>query len=579
MCEHRFVSSRCRTWGDIIYSVYEEICHTLELTPVGAEEYLRATSLKRDAVQKAIQPHQILKVDGQNTTWGLVRADERDGCAHCLRSSAAFVYRYYDGFEAELYDDLTASALIQAFHCFHDVSIAVTNAYSPQSWSVLRPIAACRCAARDALTFSPRGWSSEHTKSVCKTNRNEAEIASSGRRTLTAEDFVDANRWAIGFGSIVGNPIFLDPSESVALVSGPVRTSHDLENLEIAGGKGFTLEQSLASFLGEAVERYALALSAGQCAHRGISRDIRPWRRFDDEFGFPVNDEHPSLTKYDDDVELEWLDVEYLNTGLPDKLPANMLLCPYVPVGDAASIVVGSTNGAAAGATIQDARRQAAFELVERDAFWYYARTGAPTIDIESHVPLDVMEAMRGIDGKFYVGLLANPFLLPVVSVSVITGSTYRTKTARGTGLSNNLTDSIKRAFSECVQMLYSLDTGKNVAPTRDDMRSLWFSGQSVEVMPNFFAGHLEPKLDSALRVPDGGASLEHIVASAVSQGMNCYAADLGGGSDLSVQKVIFSDIAFMDPSYFSGSARFDDFAATMGHTFAEYQYTGSLFM
>lgn len=297
-------------------------------------------------------------------------------------------------------------------------------------------------------------------------------------------------------------------------------------------------------------------------------------------FGFPVLDEHPSISTFERNTVLEWLDGTELTTGVSVRVPANFALCPYVN-GESAVIVAGSTNGAAAGASRSDARAQALREIVERDAFWFYARTGADPLLIDvTTLPDGIVEIMREFDGEFAVAALPNPFEAPVANVTFRSGSAFQAKCARGSGHAATLVDAIRRAFAECIQMLYSLDSGIDVEASPTDMRSLWFNGTALQAMPNFFHSAARPaSLEKARNVFTENQSTGQLLESAAEQGQTVLEIPLVGEPGFSVVKVLMSGASVSDATYFAACERLAEFSELVGHSSPDVKYHGSLFM
>ncbi|MFT4234943.1 MAG: YcaO-like family protein [Microbacterium sp.] len=476
----------------------------------------------------------------------------------------------------ELIQEEDACALIAIFDRCHDLSMAFTNRYAPQNWSVVCPVASCPdCAEVPVVMPSLRS-------TVVPEGGDVDRDPTAGARRTSAENFVRANRWAIGFASIVGNPVAVEDAAEVSLVNAPIRTSTQPEDCEVSGGKGLSLSQALASFLGEAFERWMLAAS------RRISGVVGSFNMLPNaidvtrEFGFPARDEDPSIDTYDPGILLEWLPAEELTSGSEVDFPSNLVFCPYLPAATAHAISFGSTNGASAGGSVVDATEQALLELVEWDAFWFYARTGHPASKVAfPDLPADVAAMMAQIDGQFYVHLLPNPFSVAVASVTVHAGSTFHARSARGTGASGNATDAIRRAFVECIQMLYSLNTGVGVEDVSSDMRGLWYTGRAFDVFHNLFdlPAHDDP---SWVPLEVQGSLATHILESARAQLMRVFRVVILDDSERAVVKCAMTGVSVSDSTYFRSGVRLETFASEMNlRTIRRHdiQYSGSLFM
>jgi ribosomal protein S12 methylthiotransferase accessory factor len=166
-----------------------------------------------------------------------------------------------------------------------------------------------------------------------------------------------------------------------------------------AAGKGVTEAQARASALGEALERYS-GLFQGDEAHLRASyralgeRALHPnacmlfserqyarraeWNARGARFCHVPE-------RFDETAELDWTAVWSLTERAPRYLPT---ACCYYGVSEAAGsrYTVSSSNGAAAGNTLEEAILQGFLELVERDsvALWWYNRVRRPAVDLDS---------------------------------------------------------------------------------------------------------------------------------------------------------------------------------------------------
>ena len=168
-----------------------------------------------------------------------------------------------------------------------------------------------------------------------------------------------------------------------------------------SAGKGSSREQSRASALCEAVERYSGARSGDEIRTRecfsafaGDERAIHPndVQLFSDSQldnaasinakGHPYNVVPPRL---DPDAEIDWTPVWSLTQQRHRYLPTSMLYSMPAEARGPADLIADS-NGCAAGNTLEEAILQGFYELAERDAFavWWYNRLRAPEVDLAS---------------------------------------------------------------------------------------------------------------------------------------------------------------------------------------------------
>ena len=168
-----------------------------------------------------------------------------------------------------------------------------------------------------------------------------------------------------------------------------------------SAGKGSTPQQSEASALCEALERYSGALHGDEIRVRKRLIDFAQ----DDEAihpnaaqlfsdaqldnaerinaqGHPYNIVPPRL---EDDTEIDWSPVWSLTQQRHRYLPTSALYGMSAEQRGLADLIADS-NGCAAGNTLEEAILQGFFELVERDAFaiWWYNELTLPGVDLES---------------------------------------------------------------------------------------------------------------------------------------------------------------------------------------------------
>ena len=196
-----------------------------------------------------------------------------------------------------------------------------------------------------------------------------------------------------------------------------------------SAGKGSTPQQSEASALCEALERYCGAFHGDEIRHRkrftdfaadGDTEAIHPndVQLFSDlqlddadrinAGGHPYNVVPPRL---DPDVETDWSPVWSLTRDRTRYLPTSLLY--YGKSADRRGLTdfVADSNGCAAGNTLEEAILQGFFELVERDAFavWWYNRLRMPGVDLESFDDEYLAKA-----GDYYHGLNRDLWMLDV---------------------------------------------------------------------------------------------------------------------------------------------------------------------
>ena len=416
------------------------------------------------------------------------------GCMQCLARKLEYLWQRTTSID----DAMSLAGCTDAVRAAASagVSLALTNAAIGQNWSLIAPwpdCAHCRTRRVDTGPWMP----SLQDESVTRANVGATAGSQSGiDRSTSAESFLAENRGWFGFASALLNPtssgdpgvstvdagMFLDAEEGVAPV----------------GGKGLDRAQALASCVGEGIERFAIAGGfrvgdlAGEVVPASEAVAGKPW---DHAIDFDGRD----LT-LPADARVEMIRVDSMDGRESRAFPASLVFAPYEPPPGCVAATPSSTSGAAVGKTVRDATLQATLELIERDAFWHYSRTGraATGISVEGNQLVEEIVSAMGV--SVTAVLLENPFEVPVVHVTFARRRRGRARTARGMGVSSSVELALRRALTEAVQMLRSLDTGIEVDVSSTDMRACWYSGDALDVFPQFF----EPRPGKTISWCDG---------------------------------------------------------------------------
>lgn len=263
-------------------------------------------------------------------------------------------------------------------------------------------------------------------------------------------------------------------------------------------------------------------------------------------------------------------------------IPRSLVYCPDLAEIPEVAVTTSSTNGAATGSDFNEAAILGITELVERDAFWFYCRTDAKPFWVPpDFIPSAMVEdASLNEKGEFFFQLLKSPFNIHVVQAVFRRKHDLegKSKTARGTGASYSLGKAVYRAFSECIQIISSLDTGESIDESDFDMRRAWYVGESTCLFPSFFTRSL-----SAL--PDGSyedfkhPSLADLSSQAKAQDIRFYLYKLFEAENVCVVKALCNEINSLDSEFYCHSRRLERYSRLTGVKFNEIKYHKSTFM
>ena len=198
-----------------------------------------------------------------------------------------------------------------------------------------------------------------------------------------------------------------------------------------SAGKGSTAQQSEASALCEALERYSGAFHGDEIrvqkrfsafAEAGETdafhpNDVQLFSELQLDDAARINAEgHPYNVvppRFDPDAATDWSPAWSLTRDRHLYLPTALLYYGKTVDHRGLADIVADSNGCAAGNTLEEAVLQGFFELVERDAFavWWYNRLRLPGVDLDSFGDDYLATA-----GEYYRSLNRDLWVLDVTS-------------------------------------------------------------------------------------------------------------------------------------------------------------------
>lgn len=248
------------------YYEYKDICSLLNLLPLSRKEY-RATYEEQSWGQQygiltnnnSIDIYSLTHDGGYKTVSAFPR-DLESPCIKCLASKLSLLDGMYDHLSRESIECFARYAgLVSVFAEHHNIPFSYTEIFSDQPWSVVYPTPGCSFCKKNKIF----NWNqARHRISEKRRGSRTFSDNTSGIRRLNPQEFIKTNRHVIGYGAIVPNP-GLEEKYGVFLTNSHIYTGRNLSELETAGGKGYSEEQSVASWLGEGLERYYLNYLSG----------------------------------------------------------------------------------------------------------------------------------------------------------------------------------------------------------------------------------------------------------------------------------------------------------------------------
>ncbi|MEW1686392.1 TOMM precursor leader peptide-binding protein [Streptomyces sp. NPDC091265] len=313
-------------------------------------------------------------------------------------------------------------------------------------------------------------------------SRMKRDTAGNGHRSLTPEQLLDRyghlvdpvtglvrsvtrypcgpeffNSFSAGFNPALG-------AQGIREIRGGLRAS--------CGGKGATEIQARVSALAEALERHSGHFAGGEATVRGsyrtlAGRAVHPDtvqlydpRQFAGRDGW--NTSHGPFQHvcdpFDEGADTDWTPVWSLTEQRQKLLPTALM---YYGVDQPAGrcSCLASSNGTAAGGTLEDAVLQGFLELVERDALalWWYNRTRHPAVDLDAFDDPWITELRRvhaSLNREVWVLDVTSDLGIPVMAALSRRTDGDAQDIMLGFGAHHDPAIALRRALTELNQMM-----------------------------------------------------------------------------------------------------------------------------
>lgn len=376
-----------------------------------------------------------------------------------------------------------------------------------------------------------------------------------GYRTLDPEDTWDDHAHLVN--DVVGLVPYVVPGPmrelrayssglNAAAVDDPVAFSSKLRSG--AGGKGITRSGARTGALAEALERGGLRARGGEPMRRARMADLEgaihpnDIELFSDAqlrraeglaafgmLGVPDDAGHrPVPVPFDAEAEHDWSPVADLRTGEVRWLPSSLVWFewPGLPLG----AYRGSSNGAAAGNTLEEAVLQGLLELVERDsvALWWHPMCERPAYNLSAWDDARIAAALtpqRALGTDVWVLDVTSDLGIPA-AVAVAHGMSQTRAPMMGFGAHLDPVLAVVRALTELAQMQTvlargGLDTLESAGPGE----RRWFTEVTAESQPWLAPhGYVDPPASPAHTTI--GEAIDDVVTRLERAGMSALWAD-----------------------------------------------------
>lgn len=165
---------------------------------------------------------------------------------------------------------------------------------------------------------------------------------------------------------------------------------HFLDSVRRCGSSGTTWKQAKMGAIGEAVERYSLCMYNPNNLIRGNYRKLKNDAVNPSNFVLFSSSQYREkdffYSEFTEDSEVNWTWGYSLINKKPVLVPASFVYLPYKHETWEAKLRDSNSNGAAVGATIEEAILSGLYEVLERDAFsmMWFNRLSLPMVDFQT---------------------------------------------------------------------------------------------------------------------------------------------------------------------------------------------------
>ena len=308
-------------------------------------------------------------------------------------------------------------------------------------------------------------------------------------------------------------------------------------------GQGITMEESRASCIAEAIERYSIRwhgdedrlkaresdLNMDAFPLRSLAlwspRQLQDRKRWNREIGgFNWIPE----TELQDDTELDWTAVWSLTLRRRRYVPTAYCYL-YYP----SSIYFADSNGCASGNVLEEATIQGFLELVEREAvgIWWYNRIQRPAVRVNGPMYDEVERELAARDRTLSLLDLTSDLAIPVFAA--VSAKKMGTRILVGTGAHLNPQVAVNRAVGELLYLVETLDDlgamPKRRVTTMEMAVRRWLLSQNMSnntyLIPSGKPTELRAFTDWSL--PDLKDEIDWCVTRARSRGLEVLVLDM----------------------------------------------------
>ncbi|GAB1645416.1 TOMM precursor leader peptide-binding protein [Krasilnikovia sp. MM14-A1259] len=393
---------------------------------------------------------------------------------------------------------------------------------------------------------------------VALVTRPKSGEAGNGHRALTTEQMWDRHRHLADPLTGITDPIRRDdrgPAFLHAYVSGPnlAVTADSMPAMRAglrqqAGGKGGTDLEARVGALCEAVERYCGSRLGDEPTVRASFRELGEWavhpdacqlfdaRQYRDRTAWNARSMHFQHVPepFDDHEVLDWTPVWSLTGSRHRLIPTDLLYFRR----DGHRALRATSNGNAAGASLEDAVVQGTLELIERDAvaLWWYNRTRHPAVDLDSFYDPWLTQLRRqyaSIGREIWVLDVTADFGVPVLAAVSRRVDKPAQDIMLGFGAHLDPHVALRRALTELGQLMPAVAGARPDGSGYDESSAHlrhWWQHATVDNQPYLLPDPAQQPRDRAgygyQPHDDLHADLQHLTALAAGRGLEVLVLD-----------------------------------------------------
>lgn len=345
-------------------------------------------------------------------------------------------------------------------------------------------------------------------------------------------------------------------------------------------GKGITKSQAYFSAAFELLEHIGLQYTGNIPIVCGKYSEVKDFAVDVPYLANTIMNKYTAYDNFDENLEMDWVVATSLTDGSQKLVPAFLVFMFDVEL--KGTLFSTSSNGAAAGTTLEDAILHGLLEAVERDAFVIGNSNPyvLPMVDYTNVTNTKIRELLSRANEMGYDIITrdyTNDIGVPVFRTWMVDRSNYSKYAYNGTGCHISPEIALERSITEAIQSNDSSDYGGNADPDVITQEALLKSKVNLYNQHFLINKDVLGKTDKTTTIGEpilGMDSSYKIIKKVAKQvkekvGGDVYYVDITKpGMNVKVVKVVITgDIQLINVPMISTSKRIFDFGITCGYS------------